>query len=126
LFGTNGINLKGEVSHGLGHLAIADMSKEHGIPVYVIAESLKIGKDNAEFKRNPKNRRRETWYPTDVLFDDINESNNHNPREDIVPPNKITGIITERGSAIREKDADAFPIGTLKKISLSIEDAMKD
>lgn len=111
-FGANGIDKNtGEVAHALGHLAIADMAKKHQIPVYVIAESMKIGKLTA----NPKNQRKEPWYPTDVLFDDVSEVNSYNPREDIVVD--ITGILTEKGSS---------PPNRLDEISSNIEEIIEN
>jgi translation initiation factor 2B subunit (eIF-2B alpha/beta/delta family)/predicted transcriptional regulator len=99
-FGANGVDIgTGEVAHGLGHLAIADIASIYKIPVYVITESMKIGK----LRRDPKNQRREPWYPTDILFDEVNEFNSYNPREDIVPQEKITGILTEKGSTPLKK-----------------------
>ncbi|CAD6492035.1 MAG: Putative methylthioribose-1-phosphate isomerase [Candidatus Argoarchaeum ethanivorans] len=94
LFGANGIGENGEISHGLGHLAMADMAKEYNIPVYVIAETTKIIK---EIKKNPDLPRKVEWLTTDlsVNFDDFKQ---YNPREDIVPPEKITMLITEKGA----------------------------
>jgi len=111
LFGTNGIEEKDfedkegtikvekwSVAHALGHLAIADIAKEYNVPVYVVAESMKIG----EFPPNPENLRDDPWYSTDISIDNNNqefrweEINKYNPREDIVPPGKIDMIITEQ------------------------------
>ncbi len=98
LFGANGIDkLTGDVFHGLGHLAIADMANVYNIPVYVIAEGLKI-RQRQPIPRTPTNPRKDPWYPTDVKFEDIvKDVNFYNPREDVVPRDKITEIITEKG-----------------------------
>lgn len=119
-FGANGIDIKtGKVAHGLGHLAIADMATIYKIPIYVIAESMKIG----DLEENPENQRKDPWYPTDVLFDEINELNSYNPREDIVSPTDIKSaggiltILTENGSA---------PPNELKDISSDINQIVKD
>ena len=110
LFGTNGIEeedfleddtikvCKWSVAHALGHLAIADIANIYGVPVYVVAESMKIG----EFPPSPENLREDPWYSTDILIDNNNqefiweEIDKYNPREDIVPPDKIDMIITEQ------------------------------
>ena len=101
LFGANGIDENtGEVAHGLGHLGIADMANEYGIPIYVITESMKIGR----LGMNPSSMREEPWYPTDVQFDVIDENIAYNPREERVPREKITAIVTEKGSAYRTEN----------------------
>ena len=114
-FGANGIDKRtGEVAHGLGHLAIADMATAYKIPIYVIAESMKIG----ELKLNPKSQRKDPWYPTDILFDEINERNSYNPREDVVSPKgRELYIMTEKGSA---------PPNMLKDISSEIEEIVEN
>lgn len=95
-FGANGIDRSGHVAHTLGHLAIADMAKTYGIPVYVIADSLKIG----DYYRDPNLQRGNQWLTTDVRFEpEIENYENYNPREDIVPPDRIEAIITEKGIA---------------------------
>ena len=93
LFGANGIGKTGEISHGLGHLAIADMAKEYNIPVYVIAETMKIIKEitKTDLQRKVK------WLTTDLSVK-LDEFTQYNPREDIVPPQKIAMIITEKGA----------------------------
>lgn len=111
LFGTNGIEEKDfedkegtikvekwSVAHALGHLAIADIAGIYKVPVYVVAESMKIGK----FPPSPENLRDDPWYSTDISIDNNNqefkwdEIDKYNPREDIVPPDKIDMIITEQ------------------------------
>ena len=96
LFGANGIDRSGYVAHTLGHLAIADMAKNHNKSVFVIADSSKIG----NFHPAPKLEREDQWLTTDVLFEPkIEGCENYNPREDIVPPDRIKLIITEKGAA---------------------------
>ncbi len=96
-FGANGIDKNtGKVAHGLGHLAIADMAEKYGVPVCVIAESMKIG----DLEESPGNMRAEPWYPTDVQFDDVDSGSSYNPREDVVPiEGRNVAIITEKGSS---------------------------
>ena len=94
LFGANGIGENGEISHGLGHLAIADMAKTYNVPVYVIAETMKIIK---EIKKSPDLPRLVKWLTTDLSVN-LDEFKQYNPREDIVPPEKITMLITEKGA----------------------------
>ena len=107
LFGANGISPKGKVSHKLGHLAIADMAAggKYATPIYVIAESMKIGL----FEEKPDNQRENNWLTTDVHQEDkfekifnLSEGQGiknllYNPREDVVPPDRILKIITEKG-----------------------------
>ncbi len=93
LFGANGIDRSGHVAHTLGHLAIADMAKIYGVRVLVIADSLKIG----DYHRDPKLQRGNQWLTADVSFEpEIETYENYNPREDIVPPDRIEAIITEK------------------------------
>lgn len=94
LFGANGIGLGGRVSHTLGHLAIADMASVYRIPVYVIADSMKIG----YLQERPDLPRGNQWLTTDIRFEPkIDELENYNPREDVVPPDRIQTIVTEKG-----------------------------
>ena len=111
LFGANGIDkTTGEVAHGLGHLAIADMAAAHHIPVFVITESMRIG----DLVENPGHMREGPWYPTDIWFDVIDVSNSYNPREERVPcKDLITNIITEKG---------VYPDKSLEGISSNIDD----
>jgi hypothetical protein len=95
LFGANGIGYSGKVSHTLGHLGISDMAAAYKIPVYVIAESAKIHEDIDKIKLQTKHRGN-SWLTTDVNFEmKITGMTGYNPRGDIIPPNKITKIITE-------------------------------
>ncbi len=95
LFGANGIGNSGMVSHTLGHLAIADMAKLNNIPVYVLAETMKVG--DLQVRRDLQ--RSNQWLTTDIKFDYlISDLINYNPREDIITPDKITAFITEKGS----------------------------
>lgn len=96
LFGANGIDCNGYVHHTLGHLAIADMAHKYGIPVYVIADSLKIGPIDTD----PEEQRGNQWLTTDIDKEKYLDKNNvctYNPRGDCVPPELITAIITEKG-----------------------------
>lgn len=120
-FGANGIDkCTGEVFHSLGHLAIADMAKAYNIPVYVIAEGLKIRKN---LPKTPENQRKGPWYPTDVKFNDIIKNEDirfYNPHEDIVPREKITEIITEKGIYNSNSSIDE-----LNKISTEIGEVIE-
>lgn len=94
LFGANGINQNGKVSHTLGHLAIADIASKYKIPVYVIADSMKIG----DLKEKPELERGNQWLTTDIDFEPRTaEFKMYNPREDVIPPDRIKRIITEKG-----------------------------
>jgi len=95
LFGANGIGNSGMVSHTLGHLAIADMAKLNKIPVYVLAETMKVG----DLQVRRELQRSNQWLTTDIKFDYlVSDLINYNPREDIITPDKITAFITEKGS----------------------------
>lgn len=97
LFGANGVGLDGSVGHSLGHLTIADAAARYGTPVYVIADSFKIGRKIDELGRSDPLRDSQ-WLPTDIEWEGRLEGiEAHNPREDIVPPDRITAIITEKG-----------------------------
>ena len=75
---------------------------------------MKIG----ELKPNPKSQRKDPWYPTDILFDEINERNSYNPREDVVSPKgRKLHIMTEKGSA---------PPNMLRDISSEIEEIVEN
>jgi len=72
------------------------MAHKHEIPVYVLADSLKIGPVEAD----PEKQRCNSWLPTDVEKEKIvfkNAVHIYNPRGDRVPPDLITAIITEKG-----------------------------
>jgi len=118
LFGANAIDSKtGEVFHGLGHLAIADMATTYDIPVYIIAEGLKI---KADVLKSPGNQRKDSWYPTNVASaDDFRGITFYNPREDVVPRKKIREIITEMGRYDK-----TLSLTELSKISTNISEVV--
>lgn len=94
LFGANGIGLNGRVSHTLGHLAIADMAAIYRIPIYIIADSMKIG----YLRERPELQRGNQWLTTDIEFESkVADFEIYNPREDVVPPDRIELIFTEKG-----------------------------
>lgn len=95
LFGANGIDQQsGDFGHTSGHLMIADLAIIYNIPLYVIADSSKIG--NLEYRDYINRDIR--WLPKYKGHSDDNSSINLlNPREDTVEANKITMIITENG-----------------------------
>ena len=92
-FGANGIQQEtGDMGHSLGHLTIADAADRNKIPVYVIAECMKIGK----FKPDPKLQRKGDWLTTDRAYT-LKGVKTFNPLEDIVPADRIEYLITEIG-----------------------------
>lgn len=102
LFGANGIDNTG-VSHTLGHLAIADMASQYDVPVYVVADSLKIGKYDHASTQNRKNK----WLTTDIMFETkLDGAINYNPREDIVPLDRIESIINEKAVIFPKVEKD--------------------
>jgi translation initiation factor 2B subunit (eIF-2B alpha/beta/delta family) len=93
LLGANGISLTGDVAHSLGHLSIAVLAANYRIPVYVLANSIKIG----NFEKRPDLKRDNEWYTTDLHYAPaLSKYEDYNPREDIVPADKIEAIITEQ------------------------------
>ena len=98
-FGANGIQKEtGEMGHSLGHLTIADAADQYNIPVYVIAEFMKIG----EFIPDPELQRGGDWLTTDRAYT-LNDFQTFNPREDIVPAERIKILITELGAIPAER-----------------------
>lgn len=94
LLGANGISLTGDVAHSLGHLSIAVMAANFRIPVYVLANSIKIG----NFEKQPNLQRNNEWHTTDLYYaPKMACYEDYNPREDIVPADKIEAILTEKG-----------------------------
>lgn len=94
LLGANGISMAGRVGHTLGHLSIADMAAAYNVPVFIIAISMKIG----YFEEKPELLRGIPWLTTDIDYEyKLKAWKDYNPREDIVPPEKIEAIITEKG-----------------------------
>jgi translation initiation factor 2B subunit (eIF-2B alpha/beta/delta family) len=96
LFGANGIECDGHVHHTLGHLGIAELACFHKIPVYVIADSSKIGPVEA----NLEEQRGNNWLTTDTDKGDILSKkgiNTYNPRGDRIAPKLVTSIVTEKG-----------------------------
>lgn len=106
-FGANGVDVDGNVYHGLGHRSIADIAGAYRVPVYVIAESAKI----AKFNGDQVLERTEPWLTTDTSFD-LGGVELCNPREDRVPADKITSILTERGAFIPKNVRQLFPSDT--------------
>jgi translation initiation factor 2B subunit (eIF-2B alpha/beta/delta family) len=100
VFGANGIGRDGRIGHTLGHLTIADAARSYDVPVYVIADTLKIG----DLDARPDLMRGNRWLTTDIAWESrVNDMSVLNPREDVVPPDRITAIITERG-VVRPQD----------------------
>jgi len=98
-FGANGIQREtGEMGHSLGHLTVADAANKYNIPVYVIAEFMKIG----EFEPNAELQREGDWLTTDRAYTS-NDFKTFNPREDIVPADRIKFLITELGAIPAER-----------------------
>jgi translation initiation factor 2B subunit (eIF-2B alpha/beta/delta family) len=117
LFGANGIDQTDfRVAHSLGHLAVADMARAYGIPVYVFADSLKFGKlpkspspatQGAAVGRDIQ--RGNKWLTKDVEFEQkLVGLESYNPRCDIVPPDRIEAIVSEKG--VIEHPASAPPL----------------
>lgn len=98
-FGANGIQKEnGEMGHSLGHLTIADAAKQYNIPVYVIAEFMKIG----DFMPDPELQRGGDWLTTDQVYTSKGFKT-FNPKEDIVPSDRIKYLITELGAIPAER-----------------------
>lgn len=104
LFGTNGIYQSPQlcVAHTAGHLGIAMVAKEFRIPVVVIATALKIQPEfEAGWDTSLRNTKGE-WLTTDTevlsrLRKKYRADLRWNLREDHVPVNYLSAIITELG-----------------------------
>ncbi|OPX76887.1 MAG: Ribose 1,5-bisphosphate isomerase [Methanosaeta sp. PtaB.Bin018] len=107
LFGANGIEPDGSIHHTLGHLAIAEMAYMHGVWVFVVADSLKIGNIDASKLGGVRGNE---WLTTDIDKEEILQSaevNNYNPRGDKVSADLISAIVLEKG-IIRPQDAEKY------------------
>lgn len=85
---------KGPCGHSAGHLMVAITAKEFGIPVVVIAESLKKGKTRWKLDA----QRDEDWFITQEELRDELESKGIVPinyREDKIPENLISRVISD-------------------------------
>jgi tetratricopeptide (TPR) repeat protein len=101
LFGANGIDpLSNKIAHSLGHLTIADVAKIYNIPVFIIADSQKIGLLE-EYKFEQRHTK---WYPTQFESADLLKEMAINPREDRIPRDLITAIIIDSGIYFKNMD----------------------
>jgi len=98
IFGANGIDAEtGEFGHSAGHLAIADLANVYHVPVYVIADTAKLGR----LQWDPDLERNIQWLTQDrktLLLLREHGIGTVNPREDKVEPGKIAMLITEVGA----------------------------
>lgn len=96
LTGANGIRLNGSSNHPVGHLMIAQSAKQFRVPLYVAAESFKIG-DAGEVEGERTN----LWLcgNYDAMFGNLTERNVRvwKPKGDVVPSDMISAFITEEG-----------------------------
>jgi len=95
IFGANGVDSKeGNFGHTGGHLTIADVAYEHKVPVYVILDSYKFGK----MEPNEKLERKIPWITGDnKALKRLKGIELFNPKEDIVPKNKLYALVTDYG-----------------------------
>ena len=96
LFGANGIDEdSGNFGHTCGHLMVSDLACIYNVPLYVISDSSKIGKLGYD---DGTNREKINWLPKIKGYSDVyRDMELINPREDTVPSDRITMIITEKG-----------------------------
>jgi translation initiation factor 2B subunit (eIF-2B alpha/beta/delta family) len=102
LFGANGIDKNtGSFGHTCGHSTIADLASLYNVPVYVIADTGKLGdlkwQENLERKINWLPNNEEISWETDEFDEIIVKIELGNPREDLVDPDKVYMIVTEKG-----------------------------
>jgi len=101
IYGANGIDIRDNsrvFGHTAGHLAIADLAHNYDIPVYVLIDSYKFG----EMEPNPNIDRERKWLSGEnKIIRRIGSGNGKiktfNPREDVVPIDKIYALITDYG-----------------------------
>ena len=94
LTGADSVLADGRVANKIGTAQLASMAKELGIPIYTCAETYKFhpgtlkGEELFIEERSPD----EVWMGEAIPRVDV-----RNPAFDIVAPDNITGIITEKG-----------------------------
>ncbi|MBU1341647.1 MAG: metallophosphoesterase [Proteobacteria bacterium] len=98
LFGTNGINnVDQSFGHTCGHLTVSDVANKYRVPVFIIADTGKIG----DIVYDKDLNRDIEWFTQDrkclEKFETLSIKK-MNPREDKVDNNQVDMIITEIGS----------------------------
>jgi translation initiation factor 2B subunit (eIF-2B alpha/beta/delta family) len=100
LFGANAVNTDLSMVHSMGHLSLAEISKEKNIPVYVIADSMKVGR----VEHKPRERNEFFWLcPDRRQIDDLRRKRIElsNPNEDVIKSDKIEKIfIIDKSSVL--------------------------
>ena len=110
LLGANGINpVDNTFGHTAGHEMIVGLALRRNIPVFVLADSWKIG----TFNYNPDVTRKSKWLPDPNFEFLIDQGKIFNPRESSLPlfPDRTKGvqyIITDKGFLINNKIKDSM------------------
>jgi translation initiation factor 2B subunit (eIF-2B alpha/beta/delta family) len=97
VFGANCITNQCAFLQSSGHLTVAALANKYKIPVYVIADSSKFG----VLDPNKDSTRDSNWLSCEKKILGYLQQyriKTYNPRDDIVPPDEVTMIITELGA----------------------------
>ncbi|MFH0890221.1 MAG: S-methyl-5-thioribose-1-phosphate isomerase [Candidatus Aenigmatarchaeota archaeon] len=92
MFGADAVTANGAVINKIGSGLIALAAKERNVPVYVAVDSNKMDPATLDGSGEPMEER-----PPREISNRINGIKIRNPAFDIVPPEYISGIITEMG-----------------------------
>ncbi len=92
MLGADAVTAKGAVVNKIGSSLVALAAKEENVPVYVAADSSKMDPATLGNANEPIEER-----PTNEIYKNIRGIKIRNPAFDIIPPEHITGIITEAG-----------------------------
>jgi translation initiation factor 2B subunit (eIF-2B alpha/beta/delta family) len=137
LFGTNGVYLEPEpcIAHTSGHLGVAIIAKELGIPLVVVASALKIAdQPDHDWQLSHRGKRAE-WLTCDSEFlDRLEGVGIWNLREDHVPMRYVTCIVSDVSpNGYYFCDAEEGPeketvatVRVLKRWRASVRRKMKD
>ncbi len=103
MMGADAITAKGAVVNKIGSSLIALAAKERKIPVYIAADSNKMDPMTLKGAHEPIEER-----PADEISGKIPGIKIRNPAFDIIPPEYVTGIITELGTIPPKKVKSAM------------------
>lgn len=130
IFGANGIFLEPEIriAHSCGHLGIAAIARCFGVPVYVVANSVKIqdkphGGDWRRAQREPNEWIGSRGNDIVARLKPLEASASWNPREEQVGTKLLNLIITEQGAGNCDLDSAELR-DLLRKWKASIDEKL--